>query len=80
MNVELIKDLAEQSGLNDLTITITVKKGEEIKSQECTQIDFEKFVELIVLECCAALSPMLRDMISRGKGVELIKQRFGVEK
>jgi hypothetical protein len=39
----------------------------------------EKFAELIVAECCQALSPMLRDMISRGQGVELIKQQFGLE-
>lgn len=39
----------------------------------------EKFAELIVKECCVALNPMLRDMISRGQGVDAIKQHFGVE-
>lgn len=39
----------------------------------------KKFAELIVKECCVALNPMLRDMIGRGKGAELIKQHFGVE-
>lgn len=38
-----------------------------------------KFSELIVQECCRALNPMLRDMISRGQGVESIKKHFGVE-
>ena len=38
----------------------------------------EKFAELIVRECCIALNPMLRDMISRGQGVELIKLHFGM--
>jgi hypothetical protein len=38
----------------------------------------EKFAELIVGECGVALSPMLRDMISRGQGVDLIKQHFGM--
>jgi hypothetical protein len=38
-----------------------------------------KFAELIVQECGVALSPMLRDMISRGQAVELIKKHFGVE-
>ena len=42
--------------------------------------DKEKFAELIVQECGVALSPMLRDMISRGQAVELIKKHFGVEK
>ena len=41
--------------------------------------NYEKFAELIVRECCIALNPVLRDMISRGQGVDLIKQHFGVE-
>ena len=49
-----------------------------------TQIDFghkemEKFAELIVKECGVALSPMLRDMVSRGQAYNLIKEHFGVE-
>jgi hypothetical protein len=40
--------------------------------------DKEKFAELIVRECCIALNPMLRDMISRGQGVDLIKLQFGM--
>ena len=39
----------------------------------------EKFAELIVRECRVALTPMLRDMISRGQAYNLIKQHFGVE-
>jgi len=42
-------------------------------------IDVEKFAELIVLECGVALSPMLRDMVSRGQAYDMIKQHFGVE-
>jgi len=38
-----------------------------------------KFAELIVRECGVALSPMLRDMISRGQAYNLIKEHFGVE-
>ena len=44
-----------------------------------TRQDLEKFAELIVQECGVALSPMLRDMISRGQAFDLIKQHFGVE-
>ena len=40
--------------------------------------DLEKFAELIVRECGVALSPMLRDMVSRGQAYDLIKQHFGV--
>jgi len=46
---------------------------------ECWEDELEKFAELIVQECGVALSPMLRDMISRGQAVELIKKHFGVE-
>jgi hypothetical protein len=38
-----------------------------------------KFAESLVKECGVALSPMLRDMISRGQAYDLIKQHFGVE-
>jgi hypothetical protein len=41
--------------------------------------DKEKFAELIVKECGVALSPMLRDMVSRGQAFDLIKRHFGVE-
>jgi hypothetical protein len=39
--------------------------------------DKEKFAEAIIRECCIALQPALRDMISRGQGRELILQHFG---
>jgi hypothetical protein len=48
--------------------------GTEIES-----FDKEKFAELIVRECGVALSPMLRDMVSRGQAYNLIKEHFGVE-
>jgi hypothetical protein len=65
---ERIKELMEQAGLYDFVI-------ESMGINE----EMEKFAQLIVAECCQALSPMLRDMISRGQGVELIKQQFGLE-
>ena len=43
-----------------------------------SNFDVEKFAELIVRECCLALNPMLRDMISRGQGVDMIKLHFGM--
>jgi hypothetical protein len=36
----------------------------------------QHFAELIVAECCVALRPMLRDMISRTQGVEMIVRHF----
>ena len=41
--------------------------------------ELEKFAELSVKDCRVALTPMLRDMISRGQAYNLIKQHFGVE-
>ena len=39
----------------------------------------EDFAEMIISECCVALHPMLRDMISRGQGVDLIRKHLGVK-
>ena len=46
--------------------------------QNCDPEVLAKFAELIIWECCIALNPMLRDMISRGQGVDLIKLHFGM--
>ena len=37
----------------------------------------QKFAEAVIRECCIALQPALRDMISRGQGRELILEHFG---
>ena len=64
---ERIKELAREAGL-------VLILGRFLTSSQ------EKFAELIVRECGVALSPMLRDMVSRGQAYDLIKQHFGVEK
>ena len=66
---EKIRELAEQATRN-------VESG---NSYHSVVFDKEKFAELIVRECGVALSPMLRDMVSRGQAFDLIKQHFGVE-
>jgi len=72
---ERIKKLAEQATeyattrhplSNHIVLSVNSEKFEE------------KFAELIVRECCIALNPMLRDMISRGQGVDMIKLHFGM--
>jgi hypothetical protein len=66
MNDRFVK-LAYQAKLFDGTGTVPFE-------------DVAKFAELIVKECGVALSPMLRDMISRGQAYDLIKEHFfGVE-
>ena len=58
-------------------------KKEAFRQTEWEELDYdkilEKFAELIVKECGVALSPMLRDMISRGQAFDLIKKHFGVD-
>ena len=66
-----IRELAEQAGFK------VNWQHEDVQAIKMAR--FEKFAELFVRECSVALSPMLRDMISRGQAVELIKQHFGVE-
>ena len=64
-----IRELAEQSGV--------VMRGKFGKPMNIDEL--EKFAELIVKECGVALSPMLRNMVSRGQAYDLIKQHFGVD-
>lgn len=70
---ERIKALAEQA----TSIVEMVSSYGYMSSY--ANFDREKFAELIVQECGVALSPMLRDMVSRGQAYDLIKQHFGVE-
>ena len=54
------------------------KEGNTEGKYDIEVFDKEKFAESIVRECCLALNPMLRDMISRGQGVDMIKLHFGM--
>jgi hypothetical protein len=69
---ERFKQLAVESKLG------SAEFGNGVQYYVATQETFEKFAELIVRECCLALNPMLRDMISRGQGVDMIKLHFGM--
>ena len=64
-------DLIYQSGL------IADGCWDELGTYE--QEAIERLLELTVIECCKALNPMLRDMISRGQGVDMIKLHFGMD-
>ena len=75
---ERIRQLAEQAGL----VKILEEHAHEYGAgtfENTPYPELEKFAELIVRECCIALNPMLRDMISRGQGVDLIKLHFGMD-
>ena len=66
--------------MNERIIELADKAVEEISTGPWNISDefCIKFAELIVRECGVALSPMLRDMVSRGQAYDLIKQHFGV--
>ena len=66
--------------MNDRIKELAIEAGKTIPGDKHIDADFcEKFAELIVKECGIALSPMLRDMISRGQAYDIIKEHFGVE-
>jgi uncharacterized membrane protein affecting hemolysin expression len=74
---ERIKELAEQAGM----VKILEEHASEYGAgtfENTPYPELEKFAELLIRQCCIALNPMLRDMISRGQGVELIKLHFGM--
>lgn len=46
----------------------------------CLMEDYNpKLLELILKECRVALSPMLRDMISRGQAIQSIEDHFNAD-
>jgi hypothetical protein len=72
---ERILELAEQAGIAVWGDAVYMyHPSETLDSTVMT-----KFAELIIEQCGVALSPMLRDMVSRGQAFDLIKQHFGVE-
>jgi hypothetical protein len=73
---ERIRELAEQAGIE---FTYDPTETPMRAFVECWEDEMEKFAQLIIKECGVALSPMLRDMVSRGQAYDLIKQHFGVE-
>ena len=75
---ERIKQLAEQAGMINILDEHAHEYGNGM-FEDTPYPELEKFVELIVKECGVALSPMLRDMVSRGQAYDLIKEHFGVE-
>jgi hypothetical protein len=72
--------------MNKRIQAITGQVLDEVVPETWTALKYDKIkeiqyrtAELIVKECGVALSPMLRDMVSRGQAFDLIKKHFGVE-
>ena len=71
--------------MNERIKQITGQVLDEIVPETWVALGYDKIkeiqnrtAELVIRECCIALNPMLRDMISRGQGVDLIKLHFGM--
>jgi len=75
MNEQLIK-IGLESGMLNYVDNETPRHY--FLSGHADEQDLAKFAEAIIRECCIALNPMLRDMISRGQGVDMIKLHFGM--
>ena len=73
---EKIKQLALDAGIG---FTLWDDSGRPMIDNYTPEEYLEKFAELIVKECCVALNPMLRDMVSRGQAYDMINRHFGVE-
>ena len=73
---EKIKQLALDAGIG---FTLWDDSGRAMIDNYTPEEHLAEFALLIVRECGVALSPMLRDMVSRGQAYDLIKQHFGVE-
>ena len=72
---ERIKQLAEQAKIDYELLPEIAREPVWIAIDD----ELEKFAEAIIRECCTALQPALRDMISRGQGRELILEHFGID-
>ena len=76
---ERIKELALKSGIAYLSEHTAYLQANDGLTVLPSVSSLEEFAELIVEDACRAMNPMLRDMISRGQAVDLIKQHFGIE-
>jgi len=70
-----IQELVEEAGLDAILDQHAHEYGNGT-SANTSYPEVDKFAELIIAECCVALRPMLRDMISRSRGVDLIVEHF----
>jgi len=63
--------------MNERVQALLDQVGTDVSGKWISVDDAETLAEAIIRECCIALQPALRDMISRGQGRELILEHFG---
>ena len=76
MNERYFELLRECTVPADQTAEYAQSKGLVIPDEK---LDIGKYTEAVIRECCIALNPMLRDMISRGQGRTMILEHFGID-
>ena len=65
--------------MNERVQALLDEVGTDVSGKWISVDDAETLAEAIIRECCIALQPALRDMISRGQGRELILEHFGID-
>ena len=69
---QLVNDLAEHADF------YVGNEHSDKSHEERQRLFMEHYTHLVIQEATTALNPMLRDMISRGQAVSLIKHHFSV--
>lgn len=70
----LSRMISEQN--NSLRDRLIAQAGTDSSHKWISIDQAEQLIDLVVEECCGALNPVLRDMISRGQACELMRQHF----
>jgi len=65
--------------MNERVQALLDEVGTDVSGKWISVDNAETLAEAIIRECCIALQPALRDMISRGQGRELILEHFGID-
>ncbi len=78
MNSKIL-ELAEKAGFNLWENEPWNSENSVVDWSSNYDYELEKFAKLIIQECAYSLNPMLRDMISRGQGVDLIHNHFSLK-
>ena len=75
--IRIARLLAEQN--NSIHDTLIARAGTDTSHKWLSLDQAERLIDLVVDECCRAMCPELRDMISRGQAVDTLRRHFGVE-
>ena len=72
--IQLARMISEQN--NSLRDRLIGQAGTDSSHKWISIDQAERLIDLVVEECCGALNPPLRDMISRGQACDLMREHF----